>query len=168
MPNASSEQPVSKQPQIKTKKGILTDVDVTKSSQSLAELSNLLLIGLNLVTLLILGATLFLSVETQVLKENDLTTRGLVDSLLNLLANAVLSEDNATTQELLQLRNDGLQTVLGVGLAVRTTEVGHEDNGLGAIVDSVLDGGKGTDDTLVVGDVLVCVEGDVEVNLRSQ
>lgn len=103
--------------------------------------------------------------ETQVLEENDLTTRGLVDGLLDVLAHAVLREDNTATKQLLQLRNHGLQTVLEVLLAVGTTEVGHEDDGLGAMVDSVLDGGESTDDTLVVGDVLVTVEGDVEVNL---
>ena len=105
--------------------------------------------------------------ETEVLKQNDLTTRGLVDGLLGLLANRVLSEDNAAAQELLELRDNGLQTVLGVDLAVGTAEVGHEDDGLGAILDGVLDGGEGTDDTLVVGDVLVGVEGDVEVDLAS-
>lgn len=115
--------------------------------------------------MLILGATLLLSVETEVLKQNDLTTGGLVDGLLGLLANGVLSEDNAAAQELLELRDNGLQTVLGVDLAVRTAEVGHEDDGLGAILDGVFDGGEGTDDTLVVGDLLVGVEGDVEVDL---
>jgi len=41
----------------------------------------------------------------------------------------------------------------------------HEDDGLGAIVDSVLDCGKSADYALVVGDVLVGVERDVEVDL---
>ena len=45
--------------------------------------------------------------------------------------------------------------------------MGHEDDGLGAIVDSVLDGGDGTGDALGVGDVLVGVEGDIEVDLFS-
>jgi hypothetical protein len=43
--------------------------------------------------------------------------------------------------------------------------VGHEDNGLGAVLDSILDGRESTGDTLGVGDVLVGVKGDVEVNL---
>lgn len=103
--------------------------------------------------------------EAEVLKKNDLTTSGLVDGLLDLLANAVLGEDDAAAQELLQLRNHRLQAVLGVLLAVGTAQVGHENDGLGAIVEGVLDGGEGTDDTLVVGDVLVTVERDVEVDL---
>lgn len=40
----------------------------------------------------------------------------------------------------------------------------HQDDGLGAIVDSILDGGQGADDALVVGDGSA-VKGDVEVNL---
>jgi alpha-acetolactate decarboxylase len=45
--------------------------------------------------------------------------------------------------------------------------VGHQDDGFGAIVDGVLDGGDGAGDTLVVGDLGVglLVEGNVEVDL---
>jgi len=43
--------------------------------------------------------------------------------------------------------------------------VGHEDDSLGAVVDRILDGWDGTGDTLGVGDVLIGVERDVEVDL---
>jgi hypothetical protein len=43
--------------------------------------------------------------------------------------------------------------------------VRHEHDGLGAVVNGILDGGDGADDALVVGNVLVGVEGDVEVDL---
>jgi hypothetical protein len=45
--------------------------------------------------------------------------------------------------------------------------VGHQDNGLGAIVDGILDGRDGAGNTLVVGDLRVglLVEGHVEVDL---
>ena len=33
------------------------------------------------------------------------------------------------------------------------------------MLDSILDGGESTDNTLVVGDILVLVKRDVEVNL---
>ena len=36
------------------------------------------------------------------------------------------------------------------------------------ILEGILDGGEGTDDALVVGDVLVGVERDVEVDLGGQ
>ena len=142
-----------------------TDIDITQSSQSLAELSNLLLVDLDLLALGILVAALLLGVEAQVLQEDDLATRGLVDDLLDLLANAVLGEDDAAAEQLLQLGNHGLQAVLVVLLAIRTTQVGHEDDRLGTILDGVLDGGQGTDNTLVVGDLLLVVEGNVEVDL---
>ena len=144
---------------------IRTDVDVTESSEALAELLNLGLVGLDLVALGVLGAALLLNVEAQVLQQNHLATGGLVHGLLGLSANAVLGEDNALAEKLLQLGDDGLQTVLGVGLAVRAAQVRHEHNGLGAVLDGILDGGQSTDDTLRVGDLLVLVEGNVEVNL---
>jgi hypothetical protein len=46
--------------------------------------------------------------------------------------------------------------------------VGHEHHGLGAVVYSILDGGDGTGNTLVVGHLLVGVEGDVEVDLDRE
>lgn len=144
---------------------ILTDVDVTQGSQALAELGNLLLVGLDLLALLVLVATFLLGVETQVLKQNDLTARGLVDGLLHLLANTVLSEDDALAEQLLQLRDNRLQAVLGVLLAIGTAKVGHEDDGLGTLLDGIFDGGQSTNDTLGVGDLLLLIERDVEVDL---
>ena len=41
----------------------------------------------------------------------------------------------------------------------------HEHHGLGAVVDGILDGRDRAGDSLVVGDLLVGVEGDVEVDL---
>ena len=44
--------------------------------------------------------------------------------------------------------------------------MGHEDDGSGAVFDGILDGRKGADDALVVGDLFVLVQGDVEVDLN--
>lgn len=41
----------------------------------------------------------------------------------------------------------------------------HENDGFGAVIDGIFDGGERADDALVVGDVLVGVERDVEVDL---
>lgn len=147
--------------------GILTDVDVTKSGQALAESLNLSLVGLGLVALLVLGGTLLLNVESEVLEENDGAILSLADDLLDLGTDTVGGEGNLLAQELLELGNDGLERVLLVGRAVGAAEMGHEDDGLGAIVEGVLDGGEGTDNSLVVGDVLVGVERDVEVDLEG-
>ena len=142
-----------------------TDVNVTEGSEALAERINIGLVGLDLLALGILGAALFLGVETQVLEQNDLAIGSLVHCLLGLGTNAVLGESDALAEKLLKHGNNGLQAVLGVDLAVGATQVGHEHNGLGTVVDGILDGGKGTDDTLGVGNVLVLIEGDIKVNL---
>jgi hypothetical protein len=43
--------------------------------------------------------------------------------------------------------------------------VGHEDHGLGTVVDGILDGGDGASNALGVGDLLVGIEGNVEIDL---
>ena len=111
------------------------------------------------------AAALFLGVETKVLQQDHLTVARGVDRVLDLLADAVLGEDDGLAQQLLELGLDRLQAVLGVDLAVGTAEVRHEDDRLGAILNGVLDGGESSNDTLVVGDVLVGVKRDVEVDL---
>lgn len=148
---------------------LLTDVDIAKGSKSLTELSNLLLVGLDLVALFVLGATLLLGVEAQVLKKDDLAARGLVDGLLNVFADRVIGEDDVAAEQFLQLGHNRLQTELGVLVAIGTAEVGHQNNGLSAIVDSILDRGQSTNNTLGVGyrGVVLLVEGYVEVNLQS-
>lgn len=104
--------------------------------------------------------------EAQVLEQDDLSVASFIHSLLDLLANAVLGKGHAGAQQLLELGNNRLETVLRVGLTVWPAEVAHEDNGFGAIVACVLDGGECADDALVVGDLLVGVERDVEVDLE--
>lgn len=143
----------------------LTDVDVAQSSQALAELFNLGLVGLGLVALLVLGAALLLNVEPEVLQQDNGAVVGLVDNGLNLGADAVGGKGDRLAQELLELRNNRLEGVLGVDSAIGASEVGHQDDSLGAIVEGVLDGGDGTDNALGVGDVLVLIEGHVEVDL---
>lgn len=142
-----------------------TDVDVAQGGQAFPELVDGGLVSLDLLALSVLGAALLLGVETQVLEQDDLAVVGLVDRLLDLLADAVAGEDDALAEQLLELAYDGLQAVLGVGLAIWTAEMRHQDHGLGAGFDGMLDGGEGTDDALVVGDVGIGVEGDVEVDL---
>ena len=145
--------------------GLLTDVDITKSGQALSELLDIGLVGLGLVAITVLGAALLLNVEAQVLEEDDGTVVGLVDDGLDLGADTVGGEGDGLAQKALELGDDGLKGVLGVGGAVGTAKVGHEDDGLGAIVNGVLDGRKGTNNALVVCDFLVLVKGDVEVDL---
>jgi hypothetical protein len=105
--------------------------------------------------------------EAEVLKKDDLATGSGVDGLLDLGADAVLGESDGFAEQLGEDGDNRLKAILLVDLAVRAAEVGHQDDGLGAVVDGILDGGQGTDDALVVGDGLVLVERDIEVDLRS-
>ena len=44
----------------------------------------------------------------------------------------------------------------------------HENDGLCAVVNGIFDGGDGTGDTLVVGNLLVLVKRDIEVDLSPK
>lgn len=143
----------------------LTDVDVAERREALPEGVHLRLVGLDLVPVLILGRALLLNVEAQVLQQHHGAALGLVDEGLDLGPHAVGRELHRLAEQALELGHDGLEAVLGVGGPVGAAEVRHEDHGLGAGVDGVLDGGKGADDALVVGDLLA-LEGHVEVDLR--
>lgn len=144
---------------------VLTDVDITERSQALAELGHLLLVGLGLVALGILGRALLLNMEAQVLEQHDAAALGLVDDGLDLGADAVRGKGDRLAQELLELGQDGLQAVLGVGRSVGAAQVRHQHHGLGTVVDGVLDGGDGACNALRVGHLLVGVKGNVEVDL---
>ena len=103
--------------------------------------------------------------KTQVFKENDLAPGGLVDGLLDLRADTVISENDRLSQQLFKLRNDRFQAIFGILLSVRTTEVRGKNDGFGTVVNGILDGGDSTGYSLGVCDLLVCVERDIEVNL---
>lgn len=103
--------------------------------------------------------------KPQVFEENNLAVFGLVDDGLDFRADAVRGELDALAEQLLELRNDGLQAVFGVDLAVRSAQVRHEHDSLRAVVNGILDGGDGAGNTLGVGDVLVGIKRDVKVDL---
>jgi hypothetical protein len=107
-------------------------------------------------------------VEAQVLQKDDLAVAGAVDGLLDLLADAVVGESHALAEELFELGNNRLEAVLLVGLSVRAAKVRHEDDSLGSVLGRILDCGESTGNALVVCDVLVGVEGHVEVDLGAR
>lgn len=143
-------------------KGVV-DVDVGERSQRLSELLDLGGVSLDLLAVAILVGSLLLGVESQVLQENHLSVLGLGDLLLNLGADTVVKEGDGLAEELGELGLDGLERVLLDSLAVGSAEMRGKDHGLGTLVNGILDGGQGGDDSLVVGDG-GAVEGDVEVD----
>lgn len=106
--------------------------------------------------------------ETQVLKKDDLAASGSIDSVLYSLANTVIGEGDALAKKLLEFGNNGLEAVFVLLLSIGTTQMAHQNDGLGAILNGILDGGESTDDTLVVGDVLFLVKRNIEVDLEAQ
>lgn len=144
---------------------ILTNEDISKLGQIITELGDALWGGLNLLALSILAASLLLSMETQVLQQHNLSILGIVHDLLNLWPNTIRGKDDLTAEQLLELRHDRLERELLADLSVWATQVGHQDHGLSTVVEGILDGGHGAGDALWVGDLLVGVERDVEINL---
>ena len=135
----------------------IVDVDVAEGGQLFAEFGNGVFVSFGLVAVFVLGAAFFFDVEAEVLEEDDLAIRGGIDGGLDLRTDTVGGEGDIFLEEFFEFGHDGFQAVLGVCFAVGSTQVGHEDDGFGAMVDCVLDGGDGADDTLVVGDFLVGV-----------
>jgi hypothetical protein len=103
-------------------------------------------------------------VESEVLEQKDLTVLSTLDGLLDVLSHTVVKEGNVLLEQLRELVSYWLEGVLGVGGSVGSTEVRHEDDGLGTwrlegavsdikgltIVNGVLDGGEGSDDSLLI------------------
>lgn len=58
-----------------------------------------------------------------------------------------------------------MKRVFGIDFAVRASQMGHEDDSLGSVIDSIFDGWDSSGNTLIVGNVLVRVERDVEIDL---
>lgn len=104
--------------------------------------------------------------EAQILQQDDLAAASLVDCLLNLLADTVLGKGHAGAEQLLQFGNNRLEAVLRVWLAIWPPKMAHEDDGFGTVITCMLDCGERADDALDVCDLLVGVEGDVEVDLE--
>lgn len=141
----------------------VVDVDVTEFGERSTESRDGLGIGLDLLAVGLLSGALLLDVVTEVLEQNDRASSRVGAGLLDLGADAVVEESDVGVEQLLELLGNGLQRVLLNTLAVGTAEVRHQDDALGALLESVLNCGQSSGDALVVGD-LAAVEGDVEVD----
>jgi len=146
---------------------VLTDEDVSELGEVVTELSHSLWRSLDLLALRIRARSLLLSVESQVLQQDNLSILSIIDNFLNLWSDTVWSKGDLATEQLLKLWHDWLERVLLVGLAVWTAQVGHQDDGLGAVVERILDSWDSAGDALGVGNMLVGVERDVEVDLMA-
>jgi len=66
---------------------------------------------------------------------------------LNNKSSMVLATGNSLAKQLLELISDRLHGVLVYGLAVRASEMTHQDDRLGTVVERVLNGRQRGDDT---------------------
>lgn len=113
----------------KNQRFTLTDIDVAKGGESLAECLDLLRRALDLLSIN-LGGSLLLSVEAKVLKQDYITVGSAIDLCFDLRADAVGQKSNGLSKKFCKLFRNRLERVLGIDLAIRTAEVRSEDDGL--------------------------------------
>lgn len=142
-----------------------TDIHISKRSQPFPEFLDIRFIRFHLLAFRVLAAALFLGMEAQILKQYHLSTRSRIDCLLDLRAHTIFGEGDLFAQQFFEFRDHGLQAILGVGLAIGSAEVGHQDDSFGAMVYGVFDGWNSAYDTLGICDILFRVEGNIEIDL---
>lgn len=103
-------------------------VYVAEVGEPLTELSDLGGVGLGLVALFVLYGALLFDVETEVFEEDDGAVFGRSNGLLDVGADAVVEEDDRLADEFREFVGDGFKRVFGVDFAVRTSEMGHQDD----------------------------------------
>ena len=104
--------------------------------------------------------------EAKVLQEERLAVLELHRHPLRLLADAVGSELHVHAEQLRDVGEDIFHRELGVGSGLRATEVGGDDEPT-AVTDDLLEGGEGSTDAGVVGDLEIIVQRDVEVDTHE-
>ena len=123
------------------------DVDLSHGGQ---------LLGERRVVLLLFG------MEADVLQQHGLAGLDLGGQLLGVRANDVLGQLHLKAQLLGKALGHGREGILHVELALGTAQMRAEDDG-GAMLEQVFDRRKRGVDARFVGDVLVLVQGHVEV-----
>ena len=110
------------------------------------------------------GLAFFLGVEAEVLDQEHLAGHEGFGGIKSF--GSVGSELDGNAEGLGHGGDNLFQRQLGVDLAFGFAHVRHDDEGA-AVVEDFLEGGEGTADAGVVGDVAVLVEGHVEVNANE-
>ncbi|KAH3676868.1 hypothetical protein OGATHE_001358 [Ogataea polymorpha] len=82
---------------------------------------------------------------------------------LDLRANTVRQESDLLTQQRLQFASNRLQGEFLVHLTVWSTQMGSQDDNLWLLIQNVLDGWQGSNNSLIVGD-LVPIKRNIEVH----
>jgi len=109
---------------------------------------------------------LLLGVEADILQESYITVVHLGQGGTNRDTDAVRDQGDGLAEELGEAGSDGSHRELGLVAALGSAKVGGEED-LGTLLDEVFDGGDGTSDAGVIGDLSLLVEGDVEVSANK-
>mmetsp|Transcript_57454 Transcript_57454/g.136803 ORF Transcript_57454/g.136803 Transcript_57454/m.136803 type:complete len:431 (-) Transcript_57454:58-1350(-) len=144
-------------------------VDVRKFPDGCPECCYLLFVCFDLVALGINSLALLFHVESQVLQKDHAASRGVSARSLHLWPDAVSAESDWLAQLLLQDLGHWGQRVLRNDGAIGAAEVGSKDDGLGALLQHLLDGRQGPVNALCVGDLggVGLVLWHVEVNAHE-
>ena len=108
----------------------------------------------------------FCSVEANVLKKNDLTRlRGLNSSVCS-FTDGIGSKSDLDAGQLSKAVRNGCERECGIDLALRTSKVGGNDH-LCTCIQKKLDRRKCRANTTVIGNVLISIEGNIEVRTEQ-
>jgi len=114
----------------------------------------------------LLVVLLFPGIEPEVLQHDDVAGLHRVDGLLHLGAHDVLRQGHVLAEQAREALRHRSQAHLVDDLSLRPAEVGGDDH-FRVFVEGVIDGGQDGPDARVVGDVLVGVEGNVEIEPKQ-
>src|SRR5687768_17422699 len=99
----------------------IADKDVTKLEQLVRELDRVLLL---------------LRVEAKILQQHHFTRAQLMREAARAVADAIVGKNDVLVQHLAELRSNGLQAVLGIGLPLRTAQMTRENHS-GLLIEQV-------------------------------
>ena len=83
---------------------------------------------------------LFFRMEAQVFEQNDTTRTGFLDGSTRRLTDGVLGKNNGSAEQFRQAIGHRLQRVLGIGLSLRSPEMGRQNEGFRPLLQRALDG----------------------------
>mmetsp|Transcript_45274 Transcript_45274/g.81426 ORF Transcript_45274/g.81426 Transcript_45274/m.81426 type:complete len:451 (-) Transcript_45274:58-1410(-) len=126
-------------------------VDICKLTDGGAECCGLFLVGFDLVAFSVNTLAFLLHMEAKVFKQNHRASRRVSAGGLNLCTTTVLAESHRLPKLLLEDLGHWCQGELLDDRAIRTTEMGSQDYGLGSLIQDLLDSGQSTVNTLSVG-----------------
>src|SRR6516162_9218994 len=105
----------------------IVDVNVSQLSQAFTESFDLGRISLDFSSGGVYSLAFFLNVETEVLEKNDGSSCWVGAGSFNFSSDAIVQEKDVLAQQLFQLIGNWSQCILGVLVAIRTTQVRAEN-----------------------------------------